>query len=416
VANALAALGGEPVRTRPFAPWPVFGPEEERALLETLRSGRWGRLDGRRTAAFEERFARYQGAEYGVAVVSGTAALRVAVLAAGVEAGDEVIVPAYTFIATASAVVESNAVPIFVDVEPDTYNIDPAAVEAAVTPRTRAVIAVHFAGHAADMDAIMAVAGRHGLTVIEDAAHAHGAEYRGRRAGAIGHLGCFSFQSSKNLTGGEGGMVTTSDRRLADACRAIHNVGRLPGSAWYEHGLLGRNYRMGEFVAALLDCQMDRLDEQTERREANARRLAAQLREVPGLSPLARRPYATRHSWHLFITRYDASVFGVPREVLLAALRAEGIPVGPGYVVPLYRQPVFLDLRFGPYNGYLQSRPDLDYGACRCPVTERACGSEAFWLPQTLLLGPAADMDDIASACRKVYERRDDLPKVRAAS
>ena len=409
MAGALAILGGTPVRSRPFASWPVFGPEEERALLETLRSGKWGRIDGTRVAAFEKRFAEYQGARYGVAVISGTAALRIALLAAGIEAGDEVIVPDYTFIATASAVVESNAVPIFVDIEPETCNIDPASVEAAVTRRSRAIIPVHFAGQTADMDAINAIAKRHGLTVIEDAAHAHGAEHNGRRAGSLGDLGCFSFQSSKNLTCGEGGMVTTSDKALADAAWAAHNVGRIPGSAWYEHAVLGRNYRLSEFVAAILDCQLDRLDEQTGRRQANAAYLAAQLRQVPGIRASPRRPYATRHSYHLFMIRYDAGVCGAPRAVFVEALRAEGIPVDQGYTVPLHRQPLFRDLRFGPYTGYRQSRPDLDYSRASCPVTERACAGEILWLPQWALLGSKDDMDDIAAACRKVYEHRDEL-------
>jgi dTDP-4-amino-4,6-dideoxygalactose transaminase len=412
MAGALAILGGTPVRSRPFASWPVFGPEEERALLETLRSGKWGRIDGTRVAAFEKRFAEYQGARYGVAVISGTAALRIALLAAGIEAGDEVIVPDYTFIATASAVVESNAVPIFVDIEPETCNIDPASVEAAVTRRSRAIIPVHFAGQTADMDAINAIAKRHGLTVIEDAAHAHGAEHNGRRAGSLGDLGCFSFQSSKNLTCGEGGMVTTSDKALADAAWAAHNVGRIPGSAWYEHAVLGRNYRMSEFLAALLDCQLDRLDGQTDLRQSSAAYLASQLRQVPGIRPSSRRPYATRHSYHLFMARYDAAVYGVPRAAFVEALRAEGIAVDQGYTVPLHCQPLFRDLRFGPYTGYRQSRPDLDYSRTSCPVTERACAGEMLWLPQWVLLGSKDDMDDIVKAFHKVYEHRDELRTV----
>ena len=406
----LALLGGKPVRDRPFPSWPVFGAEEERALLEVLRSGQWGRLSGPRTAAFEGRFAAYQGAKFGIAVASGTEALRIALLGAGIQAGDEVIVPPFTFIATASAAVAANAVPVFVDVEPDTYNIDPAAIEAAVTPRTRAIIPVHFGGHAADMDAILAIAARHDLRVIEDAAHAHGAEYCGRRLGALGHLGCFSFQSSKNLNCGEGGIVLTNDEDLAEACRAAHNVGRIRRAGWYEHGVLGTNVRLTEFQAAILACQMDRLDEQTARREANALYLARELAEIPGVRPLARRDYVTRHAYHLFIARYDAEVYGVPREAVLKALQAEGVPFWEGYTMPLYRQPMYRDRCFGPFTGYRESRPDLDYAKCLCPATERAC-AEAAWLVHSFLLGPREDMDDIVRACRKVYDHREALAR-----
>jgi dTDP-4-amino-4,6-dideoxygalactose transaminase len=199
----LALLGGKPVRTRRFTAWPVFGKAEEERLLRTLRSGNWGRLDGAEVEEFEKRFAAMHGCHHGIAVVNGTVSLRIALLAAGIRAEDEVIVPPYTFFSTASAVVEADAVPVFADIDLNTFNLDPAAVEAAITPRTRAIIPVHFAGLPADMESIMSIARRHDLTVIEDAAHAHGASYRGRPAGSLGHMASFSFQSSKNLTAGE---------------------------------------------------------------------------------------------------------------------------------------------------------------------------------------------------------------------
>jgi len=213
-----------------FSSWPVHDESEEQALIQVLRSGRWGRIDGDRVAAFEETFAAYQDARYGVACSSGTAAVRLALLAAGIEEGDEVIVPPYTFVATASAVVEANAVPVFADIEPDTYNIDPEAIERAVTPRTRAIIPVHFAGQAADLARILDIAGRHRLTVIEDAAHAHGATWQDRKLGSIGEMGCFSFQSSKNLTAGEGGIILTSSAELERLLRAFHTCGRYPSA------------------------------------------------------------------------------------------------------------------------------------------------------------------------------------------
>src|SRR6266700_4153760 len=213
-----ALLGGRPVRTRRFPPWPIFGKREEASLVRTLRSGKWGRLDGPEVAKFESRFAAMHGCKHGIGVVNGTVSLRIALIAAGIRAEDEVIVPPYTFFSTASAVVEANAIPVFADIDLDTFNLDPKAVQAAITPRTRAIIPVHFAGQPADMDAIMAIAKERKLMVIEDAAHAHGASYKNRPAGSIGHIASFSFQSSKNMTAGEGGILTTNDDQLAESC------------------------------------------------------------------------------------------------------------------------------------------------------------------------------------------------------
>ena len=405
----LAIHGGPPVRTAPFTAWPVFDQSEEEAVLAALRSGHWGRLDGDRVTAFEAAFATYQGAAYAIAVTNGTVALRLALLAAGIEAGDEVIVPPYTFLATASAVVEANGTPIFADIEPDTYNLDPAAFEAAITPRTRAVIPVHFAGQAADMDRIRAIAAQHGIVVIEDAAHAHGAEYRGQRLGSLGDMGCFSFQSSKNLTSGEGGAITTNSEHYALLARSFHNCGRLPEGAWYEHHIIGGNNRMTDLQGALLLAQMDRLERQTRTRDANGRYLNARLAAIPGIRPMSRDRGETRHSYHLYMFRYDPAAFdGVPRDRFLAALQAEGIPCSGGYRVGLYRQPLFAQRNFGPYQGYRLARPDLHYDPADYPVCEQAC-QEAVWLSQQTLLGTQTDMDDIVAAVAKVYEHRQEL-------
>ena len=198
---------------------------------------------------------------------------------------------------------------------------------AAITPRTKAIIPVHFAGQPADMDAIMALAADRGILVLEDAAHAHGASYRGRPAGSLGHIATFSFQSSKNLTAGEGGIITTNDDALAEACRSIHNCGRVPDGVWYEHHVVSGNYRLGEFQGAVLNCQLDRLEEQTATRDRNGRRLASRLSALPGLHPQKRPPECTRHSHHLFMLRIDAAEFGASRAAVLDALTAEGIPV-----------------------------------------------------------------------------------------
>jgi dTDP-4-amino-4,6-dideoxygalactose transaminase len=405
----LALFGGTPVRTRPFPTWPVFGEAEEVRLLRTLRSGRWGRLHGEEVAEFEQRFASMHGCRHGIAVVNGTVSLRIALLAAGIRAEDEVIVPPYTFISTASAVIEANAVPVFADIDVQTFNLDPAAVELALTPRTKAIIPVHFAGQPADMDAIMAIARAQDLVVIEDAAHAHGAGYKGRPAGSIGHLASFSFQSSKNLTAGEGGMITTNDDALAESCRSIQNCGRVPGGVWYEHHVISGNYRLGEFQGAVLNGQLDRLEEQTRTRDENGRYLSSRLAAVPGLHPQARSADCTTHSYHLFMLRIDAAAFGAPRAPVLQALAAEGIACSSGYGFPLPRQPLFRNKAFGPYLSRAAAR--LDYEATRCPTSDLICREQCIWLEQHLLLGSRDDMDDIARAFGKVYEHRDALTR-----
>jgi len=400
----LALFGGKKVRERPFPAWPVFGVEEEQRLLTALRSGKWGKLNGDEVAEFERRFAAMHGCKHGIGVVNGTVSLRVALMAAGIRAEEEVIVPPYTFLATATAVVEANAVPVFADIDLETFNLAPAAVEATITPRTRAIIPVHMAGQPADMDAIMAIARKHKLVVIEDAAHAHAASYQGRPAGSLGHLSSFSFQSSKNLTSGEGGIIITSDDKLAEACRSIHNCGRIAGGLWYEHHVMAGNYRLGEFQGAVLNAQLERLEEQTRTRNRNGQYLAGQLSRIPGIHPQKRPPDCTRHSYHLFLLRIDAQEFGAPREAILQALLAEGIPICGGYALPLYRQPLFLNRAFGPYLPQAAAR--LDYGAVRCPNCERICAEQGAWLEQSLFLGDRSDMDDIARAFAKVYENR----------
>ena len=405
----LAILGGTRVRTRPFAIWPVFGQAEEQRLLATLRSGNWGRLDGPEVAEFEHRFAEMHGCSHGIAVANGTVSLRVALLAAGIGAEDEVIVPPYTFVSTATAVVEANAVPVFADVDLHTFNMNPKVVDAAVTARTRAIIPVHFAGHPADMDEIMAIARDHDLVVIEDAAHAHGATYRNRPAGSLGDLASFSFQSSKNLTSGEGGIITTNDDALADSCRSIQNCGRVPGGKWYEHHTISGNYRLGEFQGAVLNCQLDRLEEQTRTRDANGRYLASRLSAVPGLHPQTRLAACTRHSYHLFLLRIDAA-FGAPRHAVLQALDAEGIPCSAGYGYSLPDQPLFRNKAFGPYLPDVSA--DLDYSQAQCPNADLLCREQSIWLEQNLLLGSREDMDDIACAFEKIYEHRQALAEL----
>jgi dTDP-4-amino-4,6-dideoxygalactose transaminase len=399
-ADTLAIDGGTPVRSRPWPRWPIFDETEEQAILEVVRSGKWWSVEGTKVREFEEAFARFQDAQFAVCVTNGTAALEVALRAAHIGCGDEVIVPPYTFIATATAVLAVGATPVFVDVEEESLNIDPTKIEEAITPRTRAIIPVHIAGCPADMDGVLEVARKHNLLVIEDAAQAHAAEWKGTKVGAIGDMGCFSFQASKNLNAGEGGAVLTNNPHWADQVWSVHNVGRVRGGRWYEHHVLGSNFRMTEFQAAILLAQLKRLPEQTERRTQNAHRLTEMLSQIPGIRPPRPDPRVTRHAYHLYIFRYDKNHFGGrPREDFLKALNAEGIPCSAGYV-PLYKERVFLNRPIS--KDLCQLSTLKDYSKVQCPVCERACYEEAVWLYQNMLLGDERDIEDIATAVAKV--------------
>ncbi len=217
--STLAINGGTPVRTEPFPVWPIWGDEEINALTQVVKSGKWGSLSGEKTGEFEHMFAQYQDAKHGILTNSGTTALRLALTAADIGRGDEVLVPAYTFIASASSIIDAGAIPIFVDIDPNTYNIDVAKAEERITDKTRGIMPVHFAGRPADLDAVLALAEKHNLIVIEDAAQAWGSEWKGKRVGAIGAAGCFSFQSSKNINAGEGGIILTNDDLVAKMAR-----------------------------------------------------------------------------------------------------------------------------------------------------------------------------------------------------
>ena len=406
-ANTLALFGGKPTRARPFTSWPIFGKEEEKRILRVLRSGKWGRLHGDEVAEFEKRFAAMHGCKHAIAVCNGTVSLRIALLAAGIQADDEVIIPPYTFVSTATAVIEANAIPVFADIDLQTFNLDPAVVRRAITPRTRAIIPVHFAGQIADMRAINEIAREHNLIVIEDAAHAHAARFENRFAGALGHFGSFSFQSSKNLTSGEGGLITTDNDEFAAACRSIHSCGRVEGGVWYEHHRIAGNYRLTEFQGAVLNAQLSRLEKQTETRDRNGQRLATRLCKIPGLHPQKRPSEISRHSYHLFMMRLDPLEFGAPRSAVLKALHAEGIPCSGGYGYSLPQQPLFKNKAFGPYLA--ATRAKLDFSKADVPNSDLLCREQCVWLEQNLFLGRASDIDDIAHAFEKIYEHRDAL-------
>ncbi len=404
----LAIKGGDPVRKRPFPDWPTWDDAERSGLNRVLESGKWGSLQGQEVSQFEREFAKYQGAEFGIAVTSGSTALEVSLRAVGIEAYDEVLIPAYTFVATATAVLVNAAIPVFVDIDLETYNMSTTALEQALTPNTRAIMPVHFAGRPANMDEIEQFARDHNLHIIEDAAQGWGAQWRGQGVGTFGDFGCFSFQSSKNISSGEGGIILTNDEELARMAASYMNCGRVEGGIWYAHYHLGSNYRMTEFQAAVLSGQLSRYDQQLEQRQQNMALLDNALQALEGVLPLTGDARITRHAGHIYIFRYNAEAFDMlSKEGFVSALQAEGIPCSGGYSLPLYKQPMFRNQSYGPFTKILREK--AQYENVNLPNTEKACFEEAIWLPQRVLLGSAEDMQDIVRAIEKIYDNRHEL-------
>lgn len=400
--NQLAINGGTPVRTEPFPVWPIYGKEEEKYLLEALHSQKWGGTGKSNVPGlepklpeFERQFAEMHSAKHAVTVVNGTIGITIALQAAGVKTGDEVILPAYTFIATASSALIFGAIPVIVDVEPDTLLIDPDKVEAAITPKTKAIIAVHIAGASANMTRLKEIANRHNLRIIEDSAQGVGAEWDGTRVGAIGDLGTFSFQSGKNITAGEGGIILTNDDELAAKAWSLANVGRIKQGGWYQHEAVGWNLRMTEFQAAVLLGQMSRYEEQFQLRERNAKLLNELLAPIEGIRIVKRDPRVNRHAQHLHLMFLEPELTErIDKNEMIRRLNAEGIPFHPGYV-SLNRNKALLE-EIAKWTG------ESEYRNYACPVSERAADKEAMWLHQNVLLADEKAMHDIAQAVSKV--------------
>ncbi|MGI6208830.1 MAG: DegT/DnrJ/EryC1/StrS family aminotransferase [Anaerolineae bacterium] len=410
----LAINGGTPVVPGGLQPrWPIIDETDRQALLEVLDSGKWcsagfyyaDPLDSK-VAQFEKAWAEWVGSRYAVAVSNGTAALTLALKAAGIEAGDEVIVPAVTFIASATAVVLANAIPVFADIVPDTYQIDPDHVESLITSRTRAIMPVHYGGYPADMDRIMEIAGKHDLVVVEDCAEAHGSEWRGKRVGSVGHLGAFSHQMGKPLAAGEGGSITTSDDGFARNCYSYGDLGRIPGGAKYEHYIPAGNNRITEFQGALLLTALARLDAQTETRYQNGEYFARELDRIGGIPALKRGdPRITKRGYYFYFLRYQPQEWGgVPRDRFVQALNAEGIHAGTAHNQPLYKNPVFAQMSFGrtgcpvlcPHHG-----EPPDYSKVSCPQAERVYETEVVALGKDFLMD-RADVDRVLEAIAKL--------------
>ncbi len=408
-----ALLGGPPVRGTPFPSWPVVDQREEKALSDVLHSGKWFRLDGQTVDRFEEAYARLTGARHCIATANGTSALYASLAGLDVAPGDEVILPPYTFIATLNVVFLHYALPVFVDSDPETFEMDARKLERALTERTAVIMPVHLGGNACDLDAILEVGRWRKVPVLEDACQAHLGEWRGRKLGTLGAAGCFSFQASKNLNSGEGGAILTSDDALYDRCWAFHdNCRGRQGRPAPPLGGRGANLRLTEFQAGLLLAQMTRLEEQSKVREENARYLTHQLREIPGILPARMHEGCTRNAYHLYMFRYQPGSFaGLPRERFLKSLSAEGVPCSSGYT-PMNRQPfVRATLASKAYQRLYPKEVLAGWEERnRCPANDRLC-EEAVWLTQTMLLGPRQDMDDIAAAVRKIHASAADLAR-----
>ncbi|MDX1417959.1 MAG: DegT/DnrJ/EryC1/StrS family aminotransferase [Candidatus Promineifilaceae bacterium] len=416
--STLAILGGEAVRKESYPEWPVHDERDIAAVTRVIKSGNWGGYPypGPETSAFLKEFLAMQGGEYAVACANGTVTMEVALRASGIGWGDEVIVPAYTFQATAAAPMAAGCIPVIVDVDPDSFCMDPAAVEAAITERTRAIIPVHLGAHMTDMDAIMALAEAHGLVVIEDCAHAHGAQWNGQGAGTIGHFGSFSLQSSKTLTSGEGGVLICKTAELAQKAASIINCGRshAPGGG-VESGdnfTMGANYRMSELQSALARVGLERFPEQAKQREEMAAYMDEALSEIPGVRVQPRNPKHTTRSFYRYIFAIDPEVFGFNHDLVCAALDQEGVDCWTGYEAMHHYELFQPQLSKLPVPTAHPER--FDFGAMELPVAEKACQEEAVWFGEAIFRSGPRGVDDAVAAMRKIYDNREALAKAAA--
>ncbi len=368
--------------------WPVHTEREIELLQQVLDSPQWGGFH-EFVGRFEREFAAFQHCAHGMCAANGTVTLETALAVLGIGCGDEVIVPAISFISTATAVSRAGALPVFVDIEPYSFNMDPERAAAAITPKTKAIIAVHFGGPLADMDRLTKLAAARNLPLIEDAAHAHGSEWNGRRAGSFGIAGSFSFQNSKVMTAGEGGILTSNDESFAEGARSFINQGRRTGQAWFNHYSLASNFRITALQAAVLLAQLERVPEQIRLRTENARLLRSELAGLDGLKFQEVPPQVTANSHYLLLGRIDARRFGITRDEFHRAATGAGIPCAPFYPHPLYGNPLY------------------QHGGCRvtpCPVSE-ACVGDAFWFRHAVLMADQETIREIASFIRGLARR-----------
>jgi dTDP-4-amino-4,6-dideoxygalactose transaminase len=392
----LAIHGGNPVRTKPFPKWPRPTSEVMDSIIGTVQNENWG-VGSEVINKFEEKFAHFQNANYCISTSSGTTALWVALKSAGVKAGDEVIVPPYSFVATVSAVLMANAVPVFVDIDPNTFNIDSNKIEQAITNKTKVIMPVHISGNPAEMDKIIKISRKYGIQVIEDAAQAHGAEWNNTKVGALGLGGIFSFQTSKNMSAGEGGAIISNDKEFIDKCFSYHNCGRTADGQFYDHQLLGGNFRLNAIATSMLIPQIESLTNDMDLRDKNRTILDKKLSQIDGLSINNAYKKTTRQSNHLYLLRYDSNKFnGVTREKFFSAMQAEGVYTYAGYK-PLYREEIFIS-----NSDECLWLKGYDYNNLQMQNTEKLADFESVWLKQNHLLGNDDDIQDIIDAFEKV--------------
>ena len=404
----LAIQGGPSAKSKPFPVWPIYDDLERESLIEVLESRVWWRTPGTKTLEFEQRFAAYHQAKHGIAVTNGTHAIEVALAAMGVGPGDEVIVPNATFVATASAALFVGALPVLVDVRADSYCIDPELAEAAINDNTKAIIAVHMGGRPADLDQLTALAAKYDIPLLEDAAHAHGSEWRGRKVGTFGIGGTFSFQASKNMTAGEGGMIISNDDDFERLARSTHDCGRMPGEWFYSHYIYGSNYRLSEWQGAVLLAQLTRLDAQTARRHENGRMLDHILSKIPGITPQSHDPRITRNGQYAYIFHVDTRAFaGISSAQFVDALEAEGIPTQAPYP-PLHLVDLFSSGAYRKRLSGAQAKDPHDFLRDAFPNSMRE-SDETVWITQNALLGDEEDMRETAAAIGKIQRHARDL-------
>jgi dTDP-4-amino-4,6-dideoxygalactose transaminase len=408
----LAIKGGTPVHTGKWTEWPQWNQAAEKNILDMLRTGRWWRGNGEHVADFEKRYAELLGAKRCLATASGTSALLVAMQALGVDAGDEVLVSPYTFIASYNVIFMHKALPVFVDTDPSTFLLDPTRIEARITDRTTAIIPVHIYGLPVDMDGVNAAAKKHGLKVIEDACQAWLAEYRGKKVGTLGDAGCFSFQNSKNLPAGEGGAIVSNNEELMDLCHSVHNCGRPYGSVkrTSDYPINGGNNRMQQIQALILMSQMERILKDADIRLENARYLDEQLARIPGIVPCKPANGATRSAYHLYPFRYIKEHFNnAPKDKFIQALRAEGVPGNSGY--GRQNHEALIENAFNS-RGYKRLFSESRLNRWReenvLPGNDQLC-NEAVTFTQNILLGSRSDMEDIVKAISKIQANKDQL-------
>lgn len=410
----LAIFGGTKTRETQYPAWPIYDQRDIEAVTRVIQSGNWGGFPypGLETQKFVDAFLQMQGGNYGVLMMNGTVTMEVALRAANIGWGDEVLVPAYTFQATAAAPMTAGAIPVIIDIDPNTYCIDPKAAEAAITARTRAIIPVHLGASMADMDAIMALAEKYNLVVIEDCAHAHGAKWRDLGAGTIGDFGSFSMQSSKIMTAGEGGLLICRDQAMAYRAMSLIDCGR-PHDPNGEMFTMGANYRVSELQAALLNVAIERFPAQAKQREELAAYMDEALSEVSGVRVLPRDPRHTTRSFYRYVFAIDPQTFGADHDVVCAALHMEGIPCWEGYEAMHHYE------LFQPKLSKLavpSAFPDkFNFEALDLPESERACEHEAVWLDESIFRTDRAGVDDAVSALKKIQERLASDPAAVAA-